>query len=63
MVLGVTNRIVGGCGGEEVSGDELCTLMDELVERVLAVGTCRTPDDGLEDNIYQRCARSGCCER
>lgn len=47
MVLGVGDGVVGRGGGEEVGGDEFCALVHELVERVLAVGTCCTPDDRL----------------
>ena len=47
VVLGVTNGVVSGCGSKEVSGDEFRSLVDELIERVLAVGTGRTPDNGL----------------
>lgn len=47
VVLGVGDGVVSRGGGEEVGGDELCALVHELVERVLAVGTCCTPDDRL----------------
>ena len=50
MVLGAGDRVVRRRGREEVAGDELRALVHELVERVLAVGPGRAPDDGLEDN-------------
>ena len=31
--------------GEEVDGDEVCSLVQQLVERVLTVGTRFAPDD------------------
>lgn len=40
-------RVVSRGGGDEVSGDDLRALMNELVEGVLAVGSCCTPDDWL----------------
>ena len=34
---------------QKVARDELSPLVNELVERVLPVGTSRSPDDGLKD--------------
>jgi hypothetical protein len=39
--------VVGRRRGEEVGGDELCALVHELIEGVLAVGARSTPDDWL----------------
>ena len=47
MVLAAADRVVGLDRCEEVSWDEFGALVDELVEGVLAVGACCTPDDGL----------------
>ncbi len=33
-------------GSDEISGDQLGTLVDELVESMLSVGSSLTPDDG-----------------
>lgn len=48
MVEGVTDRVEGGGRGDEVCGDQLGSLVNELIERVLAVGSSGTPDDRLE---------------
>ena len=40
-------RVVRVGRREEVGRDELGALVQELVEGVLAVGACSTPDDGL----------------
>ena len=45
---GVTDRVEGGGGSDEISGDQLSSLVNELVERVLAVGSSSAPDDRLE---------------
>jgi hypothetical protein len=47
VVLRARDRVVGRCRCEEVGGDELCALVDELVEGVLAVGAGGAPDDWL----------------
>ena len=38
---------IGWC--QKVARDELSTLVDKLVERVLPVGTSCSPDDRLKD--------------
>ena len=47
VVEGVADGVLGGGGGEEIGGDELGALVHELVERVLAVRACCSPDDRL----------------
>ena len=47
VVLRVGDGVVRGCGGDEIGRNQLGSLVDELVERVLTVGTSRTPDDRL----------------
>ena len=47
VVLRVGDGVVGGGRGDEVGRDQLRSLVHELVERVLAVGPGRAPDDGL----------------
>lgn len=42
----VTDRVVADGRRQEVAGDQLGALMDQLVEGVLAVGARLTPDDG-----------------
>ncbi|KAI3477404.1 hypothetical protein L1887_60923 [Cichorium endivia] len=42
----LAERVLGLDGGDKVAGDELGALVDELIEGVLAVGACLTPDDG-----------------
>ena len=39
--------VVGGSRSDKVSRNDLGSLVHELVERVLAVGSSCTPDDGL----------------
>ena len=48
MVKGITDRVEGGGRSDEICGDQLGSLVNELIERVLAVGSGGTPDDGLE---------------
>ena len=48
MVEGVTDRVEGGGRGNKIRGYQLGSLVNELIERVLAVGSSGTPDDGLE---------------
>jgi hypothetical protein len=48
---GLGERVVRCGGGDKVGGDDFGALVHELVERVLAVGSGRTPDDGLQ-RIY-----------
>jgi len=48
VVFGVFDGVEGCGGGEKVGGDELRSLVDELVEGVLAVGACCSPDDRLK---------------
>ena len=47
VMLRVRDRVVRRSRGEEVGGDKFGALMHELVERVLAVRSCRTPDNWL----------------
>ena len=47
MVFRVRDRVVGGRRRKEICGNQLRTLVYELVERVLAVGAGCTPDDRL----------------
>ena len=47
VVKGVGDGVVWGSGSEEVSRDDLGSLVNELVEWVLAVGTSSTPNDRL----------------
>ena len=46
MVEVVGNGVVGLGGGDEVSRDEPCALVDQLVEGVLPVGAWFAPHDG-----------------
>jgi hypothetical protein len=48
VVKRVTDRIKGSGGGDEIGGDQLGPLVNELVERVLTVGSSSTPDDRLK---------------
>jgi len=45
---GVTDWVEGGGGGDEIGGDQLSSLVNELVERVLTVGSSCTPDNRLK---------------
>jgi len=45
VVEGVTDRIKGGSRSNEISRDQLGSLVNELVERVLTIGSSSTPDD------------------
>ena len=47
MVLRLLDGIVCRRWSDEVGGNELGTLVDELVERVLAICAGGTPDDRL----------------
>ena len=49
MMLIATDGVkrIGWC--QKVTRDELSPLVDELVERVLPVGTSCSPDDRLND--------------
>ena len=47
----MSDRIVGFDGGNEVARNELGTLMDQLIEGVLAVGAWLTPDDGAGRDV------------
>ena len=47
MMLRVIDRVVRGGWGDEVGGDDLGTLVYELVERMLAVCTRCAPDNWL----------------
>ena len=53
MVEGVTDRVEGGSGSNEISRDQLGSLVNELVERVLTIGSSSTPDDRLEYHADQ----------
>lgn len=48
MVEGVTDRVEGGSRSNEISRDQLGSLVNELVERVLTIGSGSTPDDRLK---------------
>lgn len=48
VVEGVTDRVEGSRRSDEISWDQLGALVNELVERVLTVGSSSTPDDRLE---------------
>ena len=41
------DRVKGGGRGKEISRDQLGSLVNKLVERVLTVGSSGTPDDRL----------------
>lgn len=56
MVLRMVDGVVGRGGSNEVRGDEFRSLVDKLVEGMLAIGPRSTPDDGLHK--YQRHNRS-----
>ena len=45
MRLVVAQRVLALGGGQEVAGDQLGALVDQLVEGVLAVGAGLAPDD------------------
>ena len=51
VVERVANGVVRGRGRKEIARNELCTLVNKLVERVLTVGTSGTPDNGLLEEI------------
>ena len=40
-----THRIEGLHGGEKIAGDQLCSLMDQLIEGVLTVSARFSPND------------------
>ena len=48
MVEGVADRVESSGGGDEISRDQLGSLVNELVERVLTIGSSSTPDDRLK---------------
>ena len=48
VVEGVTDRVEGGSRSNEISRDQLGPLVNELVERVLTIGSGSTPDDRLK---------------
>jgi hypothetical protein len=54
VVEGVTDRVEGGGRGDEIGGDQLGSLVNELVERVLTVGSSGTPDDRLKHHNDQQ---------
>ena len=45
-VVMLVHRVVAANGGDEVAGDQPRSLVDQLIERVLAVGSRLAPDDG-----------------
>jgi len=45
---GVADWVESSGGSDEISRDQLGSLVNELVERVLTVGSSSTPDDRLE---------------
>jgi hypothetical protein len=47
VMLRAVDGVVGRSGSDEVGRDDLGALMDELVERVLAVGAGCSPNNGL----------------
>lgn len=47
MVFRAGDGVVRGGRGDKISRDNFSALVDELVEGVLAIGTCCTPNDGL----------------
>ena len=47
MVKGVADRVKGSGRGDEIGGDQLGPLVNELVEGVLAISSSSTPDDRL----------------
>lgn len=53
VVLAAGDRVEGFHRCQEITGDELGTLVDELVECVLAVGTGLSPDDGSRFVVYK----------
>ena len=54
MMEGVTDRVKSGGGGDKIRGDQLGSLVNELIERMLAVSSSSTPDDGLEYRYDQQ---------
>lgn len=48
MVEGITDRVESRSRGNEISRDQFGSLVNELVERVLAIGSGSTPDDRLK---------------
>ena len=48
VVLRTIDGVVRSGWGQEVRRDELSTLVNQLVERVLAVGSSSSPDDRLQ---------------
>lgn len=47
MVLGIANGVVRVGGSKEISRDQLCSLVDQLVEGMLTIGPSSTPDNRL----------------
>jgi hypothetical protein len=47
VMLISANGIERVCWGQEICGDELCTLVNKLIERVLSVRPCGSPQNGL----------------
>ena len=54
VVERVTDRVKRGGGGDEICGDQLGSLVNKLVERVLAIRSSSTPDDGLKHHNNQQ---------
>ena len=54
VVEGVTDRVEGGGGSDEIGRDQLGSLVNKLIERVLTIGSGSTPDDGLEYHANQQ---------
>lgn len=48
VMEGVADRVKGSGRGDEVGRDQLGPLVNELVERVLSVGSGSTPNDRLK---------------
>jgi hypothetical protein len=61
LVLVVVDRVVGFGGEDEISGDELGALVEELVEGVLGVGGGFTEEDGASGVLDEVVCGAGDC--
>ncbi len=52
MVLASLDVVVGVDGSDEVTGDQLGALVDQLIEGMLAIGARLTPDNGASGIVH-----------
>jgi len=60
LVLVVLNRVMALCSQDEVGRDELGALVEQLVERVLSIGSRLTEQDGT-GRVFDVVATAGDC--